>query len=336
MKRLPLLSLLALTAPLAAQDEAPPLRVELQPWRSVSPYHHRLVLESTRDQQVVADRRLLSLRVRPEGSRRRYTCRHPQAPRRVDEGRARSMSAGERHEEWVDLRMYCWGRALSALNDGSATIEVAYGFRGAGRTRWVARVPDERRPARRISGAELAWQPPPEPRPNPVRGESSTETESSETEGEPRLEVTLRPTTQRGRVTLRVGVRSVEGIERAYLRDDLFWLTVRGPLGEVECRPVRQPVVPIVDFYKRVGRRGLGSTVAAEAYCPEDTFEITGVYEVTPAVDLIYDGERYEIDAVTGTLAGEATPVRVLRGRYVEQRPEDLLSVLAGEEAESP
>ena len=210
--------------------------------------------------------------------------------------------AGETYEEWVDLRMYCWGRALRALESGEATVEVEYGFAGRGRDRFVARTEGERRPPHRVSGGEIAWTAP----------AAGVETEAP-------VEVGLRPTSSRGTPRLQPTLRAASGSPRVYLRDDLWSFTVRGPLGTVECRAPRQVIVPIVDFYSRLSRRERRSTFDADYFCPEDTFAVPGVYEVTPHMELIYGADAYDFDAVTGTFDGDPAPVRVTRGNYVEQ-----------------
>lgn len=291
------------SAPVAAQ-ESPRLEVSLEPIEDAGPFVRRLRVRSSRRQEVVRDRRLLALTVRPREGRRRYRCVHPRAPRRVDSGRVALMDAGESYEEWVDVRMYCWGAALAALERG-AEVEVSYGFRSRGRHRWIAREPDERRPPHRVSGGELSWDP---------MGSPSAEGP---------VRVWLAATTTRGQPVFRV---RVAGEGRVYLRDDLWSFVVRGPLGRVECAVPRQPVVPIVDFFVRLGRRPRRATLDAGLYCPDGTFDVEGVYEVTPRLELVYDGEAYDLEAVTGTFEGPPAPLRVLRpgAPYVEQRIDDL------------
>ncbi len=296
---------LVLLAPSALRSQEPQrVEVSLDPIEDAGPFVRRLRLRSNRSQEVVRDRRLLVLTVRPLEGRRRYRCVHPLAPRRAAGERVASMAAGETYDEWVDLRMYCWGAALTALRQG-AVVEVSYGFRSRGRHRWVAREQDERRPPHRITGAQLRW--------------SATD----QLENDASVNVRLAPTTSRGWPTLRV---RVTGRGRVYLRDDLWSFVVTGPLGRVECVAARQPVVPIIDFFVRLGRRPRRATLDASYYCPEGTFGVEGVYEVTPRLELVYDGEAYDIEAVTGTFEGPAAPLRVLRpgAPYVEQRVEDL------------
>lgn len=262
--------------------------------------------------EVVADRRLLRFTVHPEGSRRRYRCRHPDAPRRSPEGRVMRIGAGTERpvwREWIDLRMYCWGRALRALDEG-ARVEVEYGFRRRGRNRWVARQPDGEEEARSLEGTELEVSAAPEPAP---------------AEGPIRVEMRPANVGSGDWLSFSIAIRANEGTQRVYLRDDLVSFLVDGPLGRATCAVPRENIVPIIDFYKRLrGRAAARTSIAAERWCPEGTFDVAGVYDVTPVVDLVYGGERYDIEAVTGRFQGRPTPVRVRRGEheYLEQVPE--------------
>jgi len=303
------------TTGVRADDDAP-VAVSLTPLPEHGPYKYKLTVTARADREVVTDRRLLQLTFRPEveGRRRspRLRCRHPDQPRRVE--RSRPMGAGETYEEWVDLRMYCWGRALRALRQAPGTLEVGYGFRRRGRHRWVARAEGERRPPRGVEGEPISWTPPeaPEDPEAPVR-------------------VGMRPTSSRGTPVLRPTIRAAEGRPKVYLRDDLWSFTVHGPLGTVACEPRRQVIAPIVDFFSTLRSRPRTQRFAAEYYCPEDTFAVPGVYEVVPRIELIYDADRFDFDAVTGTFEGPPAPVRRTRGAYVEQTLESLEA--AGEES---
>jgi hypothetical protein len=286
------IAILTLGAPAQAQTEEPRLSVSLRPIDApaghTEPVRHadwRRVLEirSNERQEVVRDRRLLRLTVRPEGSRQRLRCVHPDAPRRVDPGRLEEMPRGTTHREWIDLRMYCTGRALRALESKSATVEVEYGFRTRSRTRYVAKRADERRPPNKIT-------------------------------------VTLAGRTTRGGPSFSVRAR---GAGRAYMRDDLWSFLVSGPLGDVVCAMPRTTIVPIVDFFRRMNR-GSRASLSSSLYCPEDTFAVPGVYEIQPKLELVYDGDPYEIEALTGTFIGDPAVFRVRGGGYVDQRVEDL------------
>jgi hypothetical protein len=126
------------------------------------------------------------------------------------------------------------------------------------------------------------------------------------------------------RLSLHVTIRSSGPRVRVYLKDDLFRFRGRGPLGENECGLLRQPVVPIIDFFSRLSGRGSAGTRILASLACEGAFQVDGAYEVTPLVDLVYDGSRDGLeDVVTGTFEGEPALVRIREGDhgYVERGP---------------
>jgi len=286
-----------LAAPAAGQVHA-----ELRPDSVGAPYRYVLELVTDGDAvDVVLDRRLLSLRVEVEGRRRPLTCRHPAAPRRVSTERVVHLdSSSSRVAEWLDLRMYCAGAALDALRAGG-NVEARYGFSRGSRQRWVVKAA-EGRPVARLDLPEFALTPvtPVEPAEAPVRLVLASSTAT----------VDRAP-------TFRLSLRSDGPTRIVYARDDLYGFHVKGPLGEVDCGPDRVEISPIVDFYQRLrGRRGSSARVDSAQACPE-AFSVAGVYEVTPTIDLIYGGERYDLDAVTGHFEGVPALLRVVGGPYV-------------------
>ncbi|MFW5920727.1 MAG: hypothetical protein ACOCUS_02715 [Polyangiales bacterium] len=283
--------------------------------------------------EVVADRRLLELTVRPDLGKRfspRLRCRHPDAPRRVGDERVRTLSEGETWREWLDLRMYCSVRARRMLDEHGGTVEVRYGFRYRGRDRWIARhrtevdaeSEAETETLRHIEGEDLSFEPAPEPERDP--------------DAPVRIEMASRDSWSDAGLTFRVSVGSTEGTRRVYLRPDMWSFRVQGPLGEVTCGMPHQPLAPIVDFFDRITeRREQREVLSASQLCPEGTFSIAGVYDVTPIVSLPYGGEQYDMNAVTGTYEGVPTPVRIRhddRG-YVEHPPEQYSAGSGGDEA---
>lgn len=325
------LSLLPAGYALAEQDpdEASPVVVRLSPWSppegteaadaiaqpGYGNHFKRLLsvgLAPDADEASVAvDRRLLELVVRPADSRRRYRCRHPDRPRRGRDARRKTLAPGAEATEWVDLRMYCWGRALDALSDG-ATVEATYGFRRRGRDRCVWCEGERRDHVRQIELERFELDAAPE--------------RTRDADAPIRVEMSPRRTSREAYVRFVVAASASEaaGRQRVYIRPDQWRFYVRGPLGEVMCRLPRRPVSPIVDFFRTVTtRRRVRDVLDATAYCPEGTFEAAGVYDVTPILDLPYSGDRYDLEAATGTFVGVPTPVRIDRGElgYVEQDP---------------
>lgn len=312
------------TSPVGAQrarvPEEPRLSVTLEPFAEAGPWKRKLVLRSLRAQEVVRDRRLLELTVleaRERGRPRRHVCRYPGAPARPVEARVAAMSAGETYVEWLDLRELCWGRAAQVLERGETTVEVSYGFRA--RSRAVVREEGERRPPHRVPGDAFVFA-------LPTATSATSSAAPSSAAPSSALTVSLASTSTAGTPVLSVTIRGESGA-RVYLRDDLFSFDVRGPIGSVRCAIPRTTIVPIVDFYRRLSRP-TRTSIAASIQCPEDTFAVAGVYEVVPIVDLVYDGARYELEAVTGRFEGAPAAVRITSREYVEQRVEDLLTLL--------
>ncbi|MBW2463944.1 MAG: hypothetical protein JRH11_20005 [Deltaproteobacteria bacterium] len=299
---------------------------------SDSPFAYLFALRATAGAtpEVVADRRLLSFLVHVEGRRRPVTCRHPEAPRRVPRGRVRRLGGDESSvwRETIDLRMYCWGRALAALSAG-ARVEVRYGFgRRPSRERWVTRTTAGTGGARgrasmasSLHGPEFTF--PALAAPGPESEPSSTEAGD---DAAPRVSISMPSidTTRGASVTFRPRLRATGGAVRVYVRDDLFRFAIRGPLGARTCALRRTPIAPIIDFFSRLrGRRSVGGRLAVALACP-DAFMVAGIYEVTPMVDLEYGPGGYDLDdVVTGTFTGEPVLVRIRRGAagYLEQVP---------------
>lgn len=296
----------------------PPIAVRLEPYVPARPLdessapgdRYKRLLEiqnvSSFRVEVVADRRLLELTVRTTRPRRSHRCAHPAALRRAARDRIRVLEPGEVVQEWIDLRMYCWGNALRAL-DAGATLAMRYGFRRAG-DGWVVR------PAGGVGlprvdgeGEEVA-----------ARGA----TPPPSTAIVPELSPTTAPDV--GNLRLTVRVRSRQGAARVYLRPDLVRFMVTGPHGTVECGMERATISPIVDLFQTISPRSPWTTVLeGAAFCP-DAFPTPGVYDVRPIVDLVHGGAQFGIDAVVGSFEGSATPIRIVGkpGDYVEQAPE--------------
>ncbi|NOY89861.1 MAG: hypothetical protein GXP55_01535, partial [Deltaproteobacteria bacterium] len=201
------LSLSLLAAPATAQVQA-----NLRPDRVGAPY--RFVLELVSDGSpvdVVFDRRLLTLRVHAEGRRRPLTCRHPAAPSRVLSSRVVHLdSSSSRVAEWLDLRMYCTGRALAALRAG-APVDARYGFRRRGSHRWVVK-PEQGPPIHRLDLAQFTLAP-----------------LAAELPVDGPIRLSLRPSTLHvgSPPSLRVTLRSAGAAQVVYPRDDLYSFHIR-------------------------------------------------------------------------------------------------------------
>ena len=313
-------------ASLAQADDL--VGVTLAPWRRLDgaerPFRYVLELRPRGAEpiEVLADRRVLRFEVRPSEGRRRFTCRHPAAPSRASDARARTLTSGSAEDaswrEWIDLRMYCTGSALRALEAG-ATVTPTYGWPRPTRTRWIARRPGA--PTRAWTAhADLA------PLAFPGVPQEALTTRAGG-EGESPLDVSLASTSARtgSALVLRPSIRAREGTERLYVRPDAWRFHVRGPLGDVTCAVERGGGSPPPDLFRRVTRRSaVRATLDADFFCPEHTFDLAGVYEVAPEVELPHSGEEYGLDAVTGRFRGPAVPIRITHGQggYLEQIPD--------------
>lgn len=293
---------LAVSAPAAADDAR--ISVQLRPVAEHAPWVYRMSVTSHDDQEVAYDRRLLRFEVHAEGVRRPHKCTHPDAPNRSPE--STTMSRGETHHEWIDIRMYCWGRGLQALQSGNARITSRFGFKRRGRGRFVARRDGERRPLHDIAGPELTW----------------THASAESTPGPIRLGLANQST--RGSVRFRPSLRAGEGRHRVYLRDDQYSFEVDGPNGHVSCERPRLPIVPIRDRFRRLRSRRIRANLDADYYCPEGTFDDPGIYSVTPVLNLPHSGETLGIEALTGVYEGSPGIIRVRTRRYVRHDPDTL------------
>lgn len=262
---------------------------------------HRLVvaLEARERVEISADRRWLRAELRDVRGRR-LSCASPVRPRVGS--RARTLEAGERWAEWLDVRELCWGRALDAL---PAARELTFHF-DAGRApgAWVARTPTGS--VRALQPVVSAWRAPASTAPEP----------------ESMLRVRLAPTdtTIGGRPTLRVSVAGAShATVRAYVRPENVSFHVVAPSGRgFECGVPAFEGRPLPDFFRRLSlSRPAMLSLDGQAYCGR--LEEPGIYEVTPIVTLRERGAEWRLAGVTGVFRGVGAPIRVRSSTYVEQ-----------------
>ncbi len=272
------------------QREADPLRVVI-------------TLEAREAVEISADRRWLRAELR-DGRGRRVVCSAPVRPRAGS--RPRSLEAGQRWAEWLDVRELCWGRSLEAL---SATTEVRWTFdAGRGRAPWVARTAARRVAA--LTPHTAPWRPWAAPLAGSAPGAAAAP-----------LRVELAPTDVRLQQRPIFRVRAVGGqaTRRVFVRHESFSFRVSAPSGRTfECRvpPFAGRVLP--DFFTRLSRgRVIPLALDGATYCGR--FEEPGIYDVTPILTLSETGASWRLDALTGTFVGAPSALRVRAATYVEQ-----------------
>lgn len=318
--------LLSLSIPSIARADGVGVELSVTPMDQPYLFQFSLSMSTWLGMEVVADRRLLRFDVRAAGSRRVEHCAHPAAPRFSPTlnktslgpagGPAGSPQGPVTYSEWIDLRDYCTGRALAAL-DAGANVVPHYGFRRASRSAWVAR--NEESGVDAASVAELtgaAFDVAPRPPATAPTGDASVTLASVEVD------------TQRTLV-LRVSVRATGArARRIYLRADQIRFRVRSMLGTVECGLPREERPPVADFFTRIDRRRAATLALDANVVCHDAFPLAGIYEVTPMVALPYRAPApHDADSLVGEfVAAQPAVVRVRRGDrgYVEQNLADL------------
>jgi hypothetical protein len=308
----PIIPGIAVTVDAFPEDRVAPTRAE---------YLRVLRIAATEwnDAEVKLDRRLVEFVVtetqpaaRGRTRTRTWTCKHHDAARAArGEARAERLVAGNPYVEWLDLREYCWGDALRAVERG-ATMEASFGPKRAPNRRfWVARSP-----SLSVSVARVPF------------GAITTPFPRATSEADASVRVSMSPidaaTTPS---SFSVTVSSGES-HRVYLATDLFSFAVRGAVGKTACSIVRTQIVPLPDFFSRIApRRSLSRRLDANAFC-RDAFPVAGIYEVTPRLTLPYRASQTPggENALTGEFVGEPAAVRIRRPGtpYVEQHLDDL------------
>jgi hypothetical protein len=301
--------LLSLTASASAQRRAlppPPVELTFAPDATARESSHRWVvsLRATDEVEVLADRRLLWLEVRSEGSRRALRCESPVRPRRADPSRSRSLRSGETWAEWLDIRSVCWGAALRAI-EGGADVTAHFGS-----ARWRATIV--------AHDATGAWRELVQPSTH-----VAAHTHESAAAGAVRVALADADVASGQRLSLRVSVRAGDHPVRAWVRPDRVRFRVVAPDGASHvCFLPRGGGAPIPDLFARLGtRRGATLALDARQFCGRDVFAYEGVYEVTPILDLDASGEGWGMDTPLGTFEGQPAVVRIRSGErgYVER-----------------
>jgi hypothetical protein len=246
------------------------------------PFRRVLAFRANAPADMVADRRLLYFEIRVADSRRALRCEHPERSRAVRT--PVHLEVGERWAEWIDLREYCWGRALETLRSGA---ELTAFYRVANRQ--VLGPRQERFDA--VAG--------------PIEADSSAP-----------IRIVLRDSDARRvrNLSLRVRVLARAGRVRAYVRSDHIRFRVRGPEGDFDCGMAHgQGAAPPELFTWLSSRSGPSFSLDPSFYCP-NSFRAAGVYEIVPMIDIEQSGERWGFDTPTGSFEGAPALVRIREG----------------------
>ncbi len=244
------------------------------------PFRRVLAFRANAATDMVADRRLLYFEVRAPDSRRGLRCEHPERRRAVRT--AVHLEAGERWAEWIDLREYCWGRALETLRSGA---EITAFYR-------VAR--------RQLLG--------------PLHVDAVADPAEADSTAPIRIVLSDRDVRRAGHLSFRVRVLAREGRVRAYVRSDHIRFRVHGPEGDFDCGMAHgQGAAPPELFGWISSRSGPSFSLDPSFYC-SDSFRAAGVYEVTPMLDIEQSGARWGFDTPTGTFVGVPALIRIREG----------------------
>ncbi len=273
---------------------------------SATQYHYRvavrLKLAQFKSAEVYGDPRLVSFVIEPLDSSRTWRCVHPRAPKQQP-GRKLlkhlSMTHAQDPDAWqeeVDLRMYCKGQALKVLAKG-AMLRPYYGWRARRNSGgWVARATDRlAEPLHQLQGAPFV-----------IGSEPKIPGEGPAVLG-------MAPVVRRagGYLQFAVSVRAKEGRAYVYVRPDQYSFRVHGPSRTVECGIERLKISPVRDFFHAITpKQAVRHWLEAQAFCP-GFFRSPGIYEVVPRLDLVYSGKNVELEALTGTVVGSPTLVKL-------------------------
>lgn len=289
-----------------ATARAPLATLSVRQLADMGPYRFAFRLDAAERVELARDRRLLSFEIVPAARGRALRCSHPGRARPSE--RTAVVEAGQHYAEWLDLREYCSGAALDALH-GEVALRVRYGATGGYVARAAAEGTRNTRRGRQLAPITLTATFP----------ERAASTPSATTDA--RLRLT--PTTSRnGHATFVVTLRSTTP-RLAYVRADRVRFEVTAPDGTRSmCDLAQAPARPSYEQFRRIDR-GVTMVLDAASYCTDrrsTVFRSPGIYEVTPILDLEFDGADVGVEALTGTLRGEPSSVRTLGATYVEQR----------------
>ncbi|MEZ4288605.1 MAG: hypothetical protein R3A47_10785 [Polyangiales bacterium] len=268
--------------------------------------------------EVFVDRRLLMFEISSPRTKRKERCRLGGAPTRIRKNATRTLNPGESADEWIDIREICWGKTWQRPD---ATLNATYRIASKRKDSWIAKIDDTKSGrVRTLAAPPIALTAVAVTPPTTVHVSMSDQ----------KVAIGASP-----RFSVRIAAVSDPIV--IYPKNDLFRFEVKGPTGDNLCQLERLTIVPIIDFFVRITpKSAYRQTLVSEAYCGE-LFHKPGMYTVTPIVDLVYEGRRWDTDATTGTFVGAqaAVWVRDKRAPYAPQ-PLSELSAANSDDSTAP
>ena len=291
-----------------------PVVLTLEPTGDRDHFVFALTNESAEPVRLLASRFLVGLELRPEGRRggvRRCSAPVGLAPAGVVPDRIVALDPGERYDEQIDVRFFCWGQ--SKLRAKAHSVKATYGRRGRASTdRWVVSNADGTGGHHaRLESEPLAVPAAPDPPTASTEPRRGLELRASNAQAWDGREVV---------VGLRLVNHGPDPVD-VFLHPFAYRFRVSSASGEVACAVHDPERVLSRDRFTRIRRGGIQSArLDLAQFCPRDTFEVPGLYEVRSEVVLSEDGASAGLSAFSGTVAAEPIVVRVSRGhagRYV-------------------
>lgn len=286
-------------------------------------------LKNTSESPVIVylDRRFAQIELRGKrGSLGRCPLPADAIPRRPDDRRFVKLSPGEQVSEPFDLRFHCFGRRLSKLSKARA-IRVRYRNRfrtdRLGNKAWT----------RSLGPVTMTFDEN-ETAESPEAGAEQTEVADQSVENIPIKLRSLSGHRDVARATYLNIILQLRGPLRGRLpvaiRPELFSFQVMGPNGRIQlCQLPTSRVRPLREFYSHLGQRRMNFELSP--FCPHKTFNVAGVYEVTPLFSATFDGHDVGLKAWVGCVEGRPFFVRVRRaGRQASDPVEIRVPAVAG------
>jgi hypothetical protein len=309
--------------------------------------------------RLAADGRLLRLEIRPPATAEAdppakkakkakkdlsVECRAPASlrPGAVDDDRAVALPPGARYEEAIDPALFCFDKKQREALVPGATVVAKLGFVPAeakrGRPARQSRpyVAEPTSPTTAVSARKEVVAKAftvPEPAAAQPQPPAATQGDRADADpGAPKMEISApRWLDAEGARSLTLPVTVTNAGKRplvARVRVENLSFDVVGPGGSTLCQLWDGQRTLVRDFFKTMAPGGRESmTVLLGEVCPDQLFDVPGLYTVTPRITLPDEPDRSPVRAWTGTAtAKQPTLVRVRSGSrpFYRQPPQVL------------